>query len=499
LHCAGTMTSRASGRCISNDLPEPLPYPPTRLPALGLALSLLVAVALAGCGDDDASDGAPAASSASSAATGSGGDDANTPPSANGATEIVLEGAIPEGASIEATVTLVDAEGDAITSEISFEPFVEGALEGDQLSLRAGYRAEADLPGAAETLGTIVARDGRGAEATIAVRGTVAPLRWSDATEWTADGPEAREHGTVLVDDASGSIYVMFGSGYSPYLEPLGDAWRFDVATKAWSEVTLDGDVPPPGGSKRIGGVHGSGEGWIYGGYGEGNEAYDGVYHVIADGDALHFEELEQESSPGGRLLHVFGYDPGTETFAMFGGASTTLEGDTWTMTIDDGVATWEQIYRPVGDGPTPSARFGAFFGMDQELGRLVVFSGQVSFSNTFGDDTWVLDMRAAEKPTWTEVTPPEGPPGRRNGTSVFDPSASRFFIFGGTSDGATTQPGLFAFDARPGHEAWTLVEREGEPALRSSGFGAFAGGSVWMGFGNSASGVYEDFTRLGN
>ncbi len=495
-----TASAHAVDSCNANEIEQPLPYPPTRLPSLALLVALTMAVAT-GCGDDgDTGSGGGGGSAPATGSETTMTGDGNTPPLLTGsATEIVFDAPIPEGTTVETTFTLVDAEGDAITTELSTEAFADGTVEADTLTLHVGYRAEAELPGAPEALGSLVARDARGAETTIAVRGEIAPLGWGDVTEWIGDeGPEAREHGTVLVDEASSSLYVMFGSGYDPYLEPLGDAWRFDLEARTWSEVSMDGDVPPPGGSKRLGGVYGSGEGWLYGGYGEGNTSEAGVFRVVADGDALHFEELEQENPPGGRFLHVFGYDPGTETFAMFGGGDTGLEGDTWSMKIVDGVATWTLVNGAIGGGPSPSARFGAFYGMDQELGRLVVFSGQTSFSNAFGQDTWILDLRAEGGPAWTEVTPPEGPPGRRNGTSVWDPSASRFFVFGGTSDGATTQPGLFVFDARPGHEAWTMIERAGEPPLRSSGFGAVAGGAAWMGFGNSADGVFQDITRLG-
>lgn len=310
----------------------------------------------------------------------------------------------------------------------------------------------------------------------------------------------------MLVDDASGSIYVMFGSGYAPYLEPLGDAWRFDVRARTWSPVTLEGDVPPPGGSKRLAGARGSGEGWLFGGYGEDQEAFGGLHHVIADGDVLTFDEVPQENAPAARFLHVFAQDPGTGTFVLFGGGSTRLEGDTWSMTLDDGIARWTMLNdtSAVTSPGVPAPRFGAFHGMDEERGRLLLFSGQIGFPDAFAQDTWVLDVRAEGGPTWTAVTPPDAPPGRRNGTSVWDPTGPRLFVFGGTSDGATSQPGLFALDARPGRERWEVIDREGQPPMRSSGFGAFVGNddpiaaAVWMGFGNDDA-VYRDLARLGH
>jgi hypothetical protein len=114
--------------------------------------------------------------------------------------------------------------------------------------------------------------------------------------------------------------------------------------------------------------------------------------------------------------------------------------------------------------------------------------------------DAWALDLRA-DVPTWQLIVPDQDiAPGRRNGCSVFDPTASRLFVFGGTADAMTTEEGLFVLDGRPGKERMVRIDRENAPDLRSSGFGFFAPatGDAWMGFGNTATGVYRDLGVLG-
>ncbi len=461
---------------------------PVRPAVCALALSLL-AVA---CGDDESA-GSGGATSAT--ATGSGGSTGQ-----GTAPELTAPAAItaPEGRTLAVEVTATDTDGGDVAITATAPPGIDVELTEAGVALHAGYDA---APGNA----VFVATDDEGVTAQAEASIAVAPIGWGERVTWTDDGPEAREHATVLVDDLSGSIYVMFGSGYAPYLEPLGDAWRFDLASRSWSEVALEGDVPPPGGSKRLAGSRGNGQGWLFGGYGEGNEAFGEVYSVEAEGDVVTFRELPQENPPGPRVLHVFALDSGTETFAMFGGVTSTLKGDTWSMRIDGGTAVWALVH-PGQIAGAPPARYGAFSGMDEQVGRLVVFSGQTSVDD-FGQDTWILDMRAEGGPTWSEVTPAGSPAGRRNGTSVWDHTGPRLLVFGGTSDGATSQPGLFAFDARPGHESWSEIVRDGQPPMRSSGFGAFIeevteedpsapSGSVWMGFGNDDD-VYRDLTRL--
>ena len=70
--------------------------------------------------------------------------------------------------------------------------------------------------------------------------------------------------------------------------------------------------------------------------------------------------------------------------------------------------------------------------------------------------------------------------------------------MYGGTSDGKTTEKGLFVLDLEPGHEAWTQLDLAGAPPPRSSGFGfATPEGDVTCAFGNDAKG-FSDVAFLG-
>jgi hypothetical protein len=78
------------------------------------------------------------------------------------------------------------------------------------------------------------------------------------------------------------------------------------------------------------------------------------------------------------------------------------------------------------------------------------------------------------------------------------DPSGRRLFVYGGTSDGKTTEKGLYVLDLEPGHEAWTKLDLASPPPLRSSGFGfATPEGEVTCAFGNNNTG-YSDVAFLG-
>lgn len=405
---------------------------------------------------------------------------------------------VGQGRTLRIPCAPEDPEGDVVTVSVSapegLEMFHDG--ETNELVIRASYALGGTIAA------SVLLDDGQNDAVEYPLQLEIAELAWTDSVSWpVGSAPEAREHGSVVVDDASGSAYVLFGSGYDPYLEGLGDGARFDVASKSWSSVTMTGDVPVAGGSKRFAGERGTGAGYLHGGYVDGGPTGpDTLHRVAAAGDTVSFTEIAQSATrPSARSLHVFAYDPGSDSFVMFGGVGVGLLGDTWTMRIVDGVAEWTELELDVS--PPPS--FGAFYGVDEANGRLVLYSGQTGSAFRMGEDAWVFDFRS-DPPGWTELQLPGTPPGRRNGTSVWDPAGEQLFVFGGTSDGMTTQPGLFALDARPGREAWVEVARAGEPELRSSGFGAFVagegplGGAVWMGFGNSSTGVFRDFSRLG-
>ncbi len=194
------------------------------------------------------------------------------------------------------------------------------------------------------------------------------------------------------------------------------------------------------------------------------------------------------------------------QTFVVFGGfsyAQGLALADTWTMQLsgDGDTAAWTRL-QITG----PKARYGFFYGTDEVAGRFVVFSGAQNPTATdsinAAQDTWALDLRASP-PAWSQVldgTETNHAPGRRNGCFVVDPRGPSLYVFGGTSDGMNTQPGLWALDMRSGHEGFSSVERSGEPVLRSSDFGYYdaVAGAVSCGFGNSLQGVYTDVATIG-
>lgn len=393
--------------------------------------------------------------------------------------------------------TIEDPQGDLVTAAItSSDPGLSVQLDEElqTITLRADYKVEGEVQVSLEL------EDEDGAMGTGAFEVDVLPIAWIQGVEWTASsGPQAREHGAVVVDQEGGRVILVTGSGYDPYLDPLTDVWQFDLDQQIWTEIEPEGDPLPGGGSKRVAQIFGQQVAYLFGGYGDGGAGQGDLFRLDFSQGDLVVTAIDQVNSPGPRSLHAFSYDPELDRFVMFGGIGSGIENDTWVMTLDGDVATWETL----DTTEPPSPRYGFFYGFDQAEGRLVVYSGAQGTSQVNpATDTWILDSRQTPA-EWNLVSEGEEegvPPGRRNGCMVWDETNRRLFVFGGTPDAQTSAPGLYVFDASEGFEGWTLLELEDEPPIRSSGFGFHVPGDeiLAMGFGNTTSAIFADWNYLG-
>ncbi len=328
-----------------------------------------------------------------------------------------------------------------------------------------------------------------------------APNPWATRVEWADSGPAAREHASVLVDTARNRVIVYAGSGYEPQLSPLADAWAFDLETHAWTELAIEGDAPIPGGSKRVAQPKGADHAYLSSGYGEQFACTNELHRVRVTDDALVFTRLDQSNPPPERALHAFGFDPKTNTLVTALGVSpTAVHDDLWLGSLEGDSVEWRRVESPA----FPDARFGFPFALDTDTGRLVLFSGQLAPTQDqpmrMAADLWSIDLRADE-PAWTSHDLPDAPEGRRNPCFAYDDDADRLAIWCGTADARTNVEGLVLIDQTD--DGWTVTKTSDEsrnaPPRRSSGFGFPdpRDDSIWLGFGNSAAGTFQDLCQL--
>jgi len=355
----------------------------------------------------------------------------------------------------------------------------------------SGSRPLVRAPYGAPASATVIlhgAKDGN--ETIVKMPVTITQAAWRPSQTWAAaDGPEAREHGAVIRDDANKRVVLIGGSGYKPYGTPLADVWAWSLVDKKWSRPATEGDVPAAAGSRRVA-MEGA-IAYLFGGYGEGSAVNDELIRVEL-GATIKFKKLTHTGGIPARSLHAFVKAP--DGFVVFGGASTKPWNDTWSLKLAGDAGTFTKL----ATASQPTGRYGFFYGAD--AGRLIVWSGAQSFSSVRpAQDTWAFDFATSE---WSQIAvdDPNAPKGRRNGCFVYDDAFKRLFVFGGTADAMTSESGFYVLDARAGKEAWNKLDRPGEPELRSSGFGFFdpVARTANCGFGNTTMDVYADWTAFG-
>ena len=383
-----------------------------------------------------------------------------------------------QGETQSVTMTLTDADGDPVVAKVVERGGRDGARLGRVRRARrvrcAGRRTRSP------------SRSTTGAAASRRIRSRSRSIRSGGRATCSGrrSGPIAREHGTFLIDETTRTAFLLGGSGYQPQGMALADFWKLDVDAGHVDAVTPTGDVPPPLASARAVRMPGTTTAYMFGGYtGDGTTDTGELYRVEYGGGALAFTKLTQVSQPLPRELHGFGYDPQTQTLRRLRRLQLRASARRWPIRGSCNYRATPRRGRSSrarrrargmasSTAPTnPTGRFFVYSGAQNPKGADTINAAQ---------DTWALDLRS-DAPTWTQVldgTEANHAPGRRNGCFVVDPRGPSLYVFGGTSDGMTTQPGLVgarharrarglhgdraAERARPSLERLRVLRREG-------------------------------------
>lgn len=319
---------------------------------------------------------------------------------------------------------------------------------------------------------------------------------WGETVQWDdASGPAAREHAIFLADPARNRLILIGGTGYEPYLQPLNDAWAFDLSDRAWRELTLEGALPE-GGSQRAGALDEQGVTYVYGGYDPTQRPLAGLHRLAVGEDAIVVSQIEAEGGPPASMLHAF-VRTGGDAFLLFGGVTFEdtfgLSNTAWTLRVDEaaGTARWAQL----SSAEAPAARYGFAYGFRPASNDLVVWGGaDLGFPQTELTDAWSVSALAENRPLAPTGQPPSG---RRNPLFAYNAVSEHLVVFGGAADPATAAEGAYALDLSSDAADWRALP-EG-PGSRASGMAVATPGraSTWLGFGNTQDERFQDLTEL--
>jgi hypothetical protein len=318
-------------------------------------------------------------------------------------------------------------------------------------------------------------------------------------------GPAAREYFALWIDEADPDRVLLFGGfTYLPkQFTPAWDAWELDLVAETWSELTTAAAPQQPGG--RVAPVPGASATLYFGGV---DAATNSTPYLLKRFDSaaevLSWSDVNVEHAlTSGAYTGAFVYDAPRNRYLVFGGVNSrnglSTRVDVFTPSPAGEPGRWEQLVPATDDGPT--GRMGFHYAYDAETQRFIVFSGDQQFSSWTPDlaqDTWALEL--GEDPVrWVRLAEASTPPlGRRNGAFALDPVGHRFFVWGGTADGASSFPGLHVLDLDRGAERWQEVTPLNPPPERCSAGAVYdaARHRILAGFGNGDD-VYADLWAL--
>ena len=143
------------------------------------------------------------------------------------------------------------------------------------------------------------------------------------------------------------------------------------------------------------------------------------------DPQSQHWEEIETELRPAGRISPGMVYDPANHQIIVFGGGTKEdRAGDTWVY--DVATNRWEEI--TPANSPSPRSDMGMVY--DEAHQVVILFSGYCRGDfHSQCDDTWVFDPQTQ---TWTEMHPAEQPPIMYGHSLVYDSASEEVLLLGG-------------------------------------------------------------------
>jgi hypothetical protein len=342
----------------------------------------------------------------------------------------------------------------------------------------------------------------------VAIR--IKPFAWTKLKEWnpTFAGPPGREYGAMWIDaEAPDRLLVYGGFHYSPQpYTTSSDLWQLDLTANAWTRLQ-----PVAEGPRLAGGSLVTVPGRValyYGGMGKVGNDWQTPYSFwrLAYAPTEVTWEMQEVvgTSRHGDYQAAAVYDAPRNRVVFACGQNTVVGMHCDVSAFDLQTNTLSPVTPAVPAQGGPTGRNGFAWAHDVENQRLVIWSGEQGSSGwapNAADDVWALEL-APDPVRWVKLLPRSQdefrPTPRRNGLFGLDPDGQRLVVWGGTADGATSLPGVFALTLDRGAEAWTEIAVAPLAPVRTSGMAVYDAPRrrLLFGFGNDSK-VFSDLWAL--
>ena len=269
--------------------------------------------------------------------------------------------------------------------------------------------------------------------------------QWSQGTPG-GTAPAART-GMSAAYDSAGSHLMIFGGGTA--LAPCNnDVWVLNNAggsggTPSWTPLNPVGTAPAPRVFHQAAYDAASNRLIVFGGNGCGNGLLNDVW-VLSNANGSGGTPSWTQLAPGGtapsaRANFSAVFDAAANQLIVYAGAGpASSSNDVWVLSNANGlggVPTWAA---EAPGGTAAPALSGHTAILDSGTNRMTVFGGRDA-SNALAD-TWMLTAaNGSASPSWSRLAPAGTPPAPRNShSSVYDATANRMLVFGGTDQANT-------------------------------------------------------------
>jgi hypothetical protein len=253
---------------------------------------------------------------------------------------------------------------------------------------------------------------------------------WVNLTPSIGTSPRAVRYATTTFDTKR-NLLVYYGGYYvNPDAPPNNlvnnETWEFNYTDKRWYNITNNYGPSVEKAEMRLVYMGDADMVMMFGGIDNGDPAnYYADTWVLnrSDNRWYNITNTTDTPVPSKRYTYAMSYNSDDNITLLFGGATPTMQSDTWTYNYSSN--NWTQL----APSETPTKRYDHMIVYDKEDNVSIMFGGRDNDEGVTLASTWVFNWSDWE---WYNMTPSTQPSPRRLHGMSFDTENNVTVLFGG-------------------------------------------------------------------